>query len=409
MDKYRKIVYCLVVCVAVFALCAGCRNKSLNQSDVANDTTHTKIVPDDITAPGHDAPDNISPDTYAAVLDADIDSIRNAVIDPTFTPSDSIAENGFWKGIRAIDYVEMFDYSAVQINMETLDVSEESIEQEIGNFLYNFPDRKEITDRAVEDGDLVNIDFVGSINGVMLENLSTGGQGEEVVAGSPDYIDDFLMQIIGHNPGETINVYVTYPEDFGKDELNGKDAVFVTTINSIIEESAASLSDEFVMKKLSETYGWTTVAEMSESIAKAIRNKSIHDVVFEFLTTNVSVKALPRQLVDYQIQSMFIYYKNNAESMGMNLEEYTGKSPEELAYDNLPDINARAVYYLVNQAIAEDVGLSVSEADLKTYAAENIGSEGYLVMVEQYGLPFVKQAVLCQKVANYIIDKAEQI
>jgi trigger factor len=263
-------------------------------------------------------------------------------------------------------------------------------------------------DRAVEEGDLVNIDYVGSVNGFELENLSTEGMGTEVIAGSTDYIDDFLTQIIGHKPGDTFDISVTYPEEFGKEELNGKNAVFVTTVNSIIVESAAELNDDFVIKNLSEIYGWTTVDEMRENVTKGLLNKSIHDVVFEFLTTKVSVKSIPKKLVDYQVQSMFVYYQSNAESSGMTLEEYTRNTPSELAYNNLPDINAKAVYCLVTQAIAEDLGMSVSEDDLKTYAAENIGSDGYAAMLAQYGLPFVKQTVLCQKVAEYIVYNAGQ-
>lgn len=91
------------------------------------------------------------------------------------------------------------------------------------------------TSLTVEDGDTVNIDFVGSIDGVEFEGGSTEGTGTDLVIGSGSYIDDFEEQLIGAHPGDTVDVYVTFPEDYGDEELNGKEALFVVTINGIYE------------------------------------------------------------------------------------------------------------------------------------------------------------------------------
>jgi len=394
MKNCRKLSICIMVSVILLTALAGCSRKLPDQPDVTGD----------ISGQG-----GISDQGGIITQDPIDEAIKGVVIDRAFTLSDGIDENGFWEGVRALDHVELFDYTAVQINKEVIEVTEDSIEQEIDNFLYSFPDRYEITDRTVEEGDLVNIDCVGSIDGVELENLSTKGMGEDVIAGSDDFIDDFLMQIIGHYPGDVFNVEVTYPEDYGKDELNGKAAVFVTTINYIVVESAAELNDDFVMKNLSEIYGWTTVSEMVESIKINLRNSSVFNTVFQLFTTEVHIMSIPKQLMDYQIQYRFVEFQRDAENRGLTLEEYIGSDLDEVANNYYSDIRERAVYCLVNQAIAEDVGLSVSEADLKAYAAENFGSEDYYVIAAQFGLPYLKQAVLYQKVAEYIIDNAELI
>ena len=88
---------------------------------------------------------------------------------------------------------------------------------------------------TVQDGDSVNIDYVGSIDGVEFEGGSTGVTGTTLVIGSGYYIDDFEEQLIGSHPGDTVDVNVTFPEDYGKEELNGKDALFQVTINGIYE------------------------------------------------------------------------------------------------------------------------------------------------------------------------------
>ena len=98
------------------------------------------------------------------------------------------------------------------------------------------------TSLVVEDGDTVNIDYVGTVDGVEFSGGNTQGNGADLAIGSHTYIDDFEEQLIGHNVGETVEVIVTFPEDYGKEDLNGKEAVFETTINGIyktadIEES----------------------------------------------------------------------------------------------------------------------------------------------------------------------------
>ena len=91
---------------------------------------------------------------------------------------------------------------------------------------YDFATTAQVTDRAVEQGDMVNIDYVGSVDGVEFDGGSTGGAGTSVMAGATNYIDDFLTQIIGHMPGETIDVNVTFPEVYHSADLAGKEAVF---------------------------------------------------------------------------------------------------------------------------------------------------------------------------------------
>lgn len=94
------------------------------------------------------------------------------------------------------------------------------------------------TDTAltVEDGDTVNIDYVGSVDGVEFDGGNTNGAGTDLTIGSGRYIDDFEEQLIGAHPGDTVNVNVTFPEDYGNEELNGQDALFVVTVNGIYDK-----------------------------------------------------------------------------------------------------------------------------------------------------------------------------
>ena len=88
---------------------------------------------------------------------------------------------------------------------------------------------------TVEDGDTVNIDYVGSVDGVEFDGGNTQGMGTDLVIGSGSYIDDFEEQLIGAHPGDNVEVTVTFPEDYGNEELNGKEAVFDVTVNGIYQ------------------------------------------------------------------------------------------------------------------------------------------------------------------------------
>lgn len=87
----------------------------------------------------------------------------------------------------------------------------------------------------VKDGDTVNIDYVGKIDGTAFDGGSTDGNGTDLVIGSGTYIDNFEEQLIGAHPGDEVEVTVTFPDDYGVDDLNGKEAVFDVTVNGIYE------------------------------------------------------------------------------------------------------------------------------------------------------------------------------
>ena len=104
---------------------------------------------------------------------------------------------------------------------------------------------------TVEDGDTVNIDYVGSVDGVEFDGGNTQGMGTDLVIGSGSYIDDFEDQLIGAHPGDQVDVYVTFPEDYGVEELNGKDVEFTVTVNSISTLVYPELTDDIV-KEISD-------------------------------------------------------------------------------------------------------------------------------------------------------------
>jgi trigger factor len=326
-----------------------------------------------------------------------------------FNYSDGIDENGFWKDVKALDNVELCIYEGISIPNDIQDISDQEIQLNINDILAYFASVNHITDRAVKDGDTVNIDYVGSIDGVEFEMGSTNGLGTDVTIGVTKYINDFLEQLIGHTPGETFNVEVTFPNDYGREELNGKDAVFSVTINHIVETIVPELTDDFVKENLSQEYGWNTVKEMKDEIESDLRSSAIYYYVQQYIVENSTVKSIPDSILKYQQNSMIQYYKNYADAYGIDFNEFLSASMGVSNTDELiemfhDDNEKAAAFYLVTQAIAEDSGISVTNDDVAAYFKE-MGMDDTSELQKTYGMPYLKLITLNQKVMDYIEDK----
>ena len=340
------------------------------------------------------------------------DSTASEDIDKiAFSYSDSIEDNGFWTGIKAVDHIDMFTYSGLEIPSDVHQISDEDVQEEIDYLLETYTTTEEVTNRAIADGDTVNIDYVGSVDGIEFSGGSTDCEGAEVVAGSTDYIDDFLIQIIGHTPGETIDIEVTFPDDYDTTGLQGREAVFVTTINYIVETSIPELNDEFVETNFSESYGWTTVAEMTTGIQDNFLQYALEEYVMDYMQNEVTIVSIPDAMMDYQVNAMKAYYQSTADDYGVDLDtfltDYVGVSGmDELIESNEADNANNAVYSLVAQAVAEDAGIFVNDEDLDDFFIANTGSSDYSYYEEELGLPYLMQLTLQQKVVDFIIENA---
>ena len=329
----------------------------------------------------------------------------------TFSYSGGLDEYGFFEGIRALDYIEIFNYHEMIIPAEVHEVLNDNVQSEIDVILAAYPARAQITGRAVADGDTVNIDYVGSIDGIEFDGGSTGGMGTDVTIGVTSYIDDFLDQLIGHTPGETVYVEVTFPGDYHEETLQGKDALFVTVINYIVEEREAELTDEYVLQNLYAVYGWANIDEMREGIRSELQNYNIQQYLLDYFTSNVNIKSIPDKLLEYQENAMLNSYQEYAGYSGMELDEYISSNEGYAGVDELIEAYYEtnldsAACYLVVQAVAEDMGISISDGDLADYFYKFNGSSDYSSYEEYYGLPYLKQIVLYQKVLDYIIQNA---
>ena len=321
-----------------------------------------------------------------------------------FSFSEGIGENGYFTDLRALDYVTLPDYKAINVPASEVEPDESAVEDELSSILSSYETQKQITDRAVADGDTVNIDYVGSVDGVEFDGGSTGGAGTDVTIGVTSYIDDFLEQLIGHMPGETINVEVTFPDPYQNEDLAGKDALFVTTINYIVETEIPELTDEFVAEKLSADHGWNNVAEAREGVAAQLREQNLTNYVREWILKEAEISEVPESLINYERLTMLSYYDTQYAAYGMKLEDAISQqgmeSIDEFVESQKESIEAAAKTVLVLQAVAEDAGITADENEMRSFLAENMddSSEDTLnEVIEFYGAPYLTQAAINEK------------
>lgn len=327
----------------------------------------------------------------------------------TFNFSEGIDENGMWKDIVALDHVELLDYNNIEILQSDILIDDILVQTQIDNILSSYATANEVKDRAVVDGDTLNIDYVGTVDGVEFEGGSTQGAGTEVTVGQTQYVDDFIQQLVGHMPGETFDVNVTFPADYGQENLNGKDAVFKVTINFISESVTPTLDDAFVAENITANYGWKTVDEMKAGIRSDLEKNAIATAIDKAIVTSSAVSEIPESLIEYQKNAMVKYYEDAAASNNMTIEEYLSQmglsTIEELVLSESEANESAASYSLVIQAIAEDAKISVTKDDLAAFFKDNMGTEDYSSYEKQYGLPYLMQVTLRQKVIDFLQEK----
>ena len=306
--------------------------------------------------------------------------------------SKGLDDNGYFEGVRALDYVTLPEYKGVDVTKDMVEASAEDLQAQLDEVLAQYDSYVEVTDPTVliKDGDTVNIDYVGYIDGIEFDGGNTGGLGTDVTIGVTNYIDDFLEQLIGHAAGEKFDIEVTFPEDYGNEELNGKDATFSITVNHIHGDVIkAELSDD-----IAADYGFATadelVADIEEWLVASARFYFFTDLLEKAEVSEVPEAAL-NYIIDLDISNLEYY----ASMYGMSVEDYISTyysyaTQEEYIEANMETYTSDAGLYLAAQAIAEAENLTVTD--------EQIDEAGYTQYVEEMGKPYIKQYMLFQEI-----------
>ncbi len=310
-----------------------------------------------------------------------------------FTYSDGLDENGYWSGIKALDYVTLpEDYASISIARADVEPTAEEVQSQIDSVLSQNATTQEV-DRAAASGDTVNIDYAGTVDGVAF----TGGtySGYSLTLGSGTFIDGFEDQIVGHKPGETFDVTVTFPEGYSDSTdangntvvLSNKEAVFSVTLNSITEEVLPELTDAWVDATYGSTDDVHTVEDLRALYQKILYEDNLHTALMNYLMDHSTFKSIPQEISDYQVTQCLNYYYTMANYYGYDLDSFVqslmGYENADAMLSALADsIESYAKEALLYQAVAEASGIAPTQEQIDAYASytSNYGAN-YCTMV----------------------------
>ncbi len=327
------------------------------------------------------------------------------------TPSDDYSAcldaNGYINGASAGD-IDVIDYKNLVVPLSEVEFTDEQVDERINSIVESNKVLNSDESLVVADGDEVNIDYVGKIDGVEFDGGSA--EGYDLTIGSGSFIDGFEEQLIGEKIGTTVDINVTFPEDYSED-LAGKDAVFTVTLNGI--EQTPEFTDEFVAENLSE-YA-STAEEYRQYLKDTNYDSNLKTYIQNNLETNSSVirynkKYLKNLKSTIKYDDQLSYENTNAMyqsylgySLYESFDDYTGMSETE--YDKTLVDKAKDAYKnnLVYQAILEMEGASADADYYKSVLVAQGNDESYYdTLVEQYGEPYVLQMAIKEKAVELV-------
>lgn len=356
-----------------------------------------------------EALDNLLPEAYEKALgETKLDAVSRPELDIV-----SIDDNGVClkAAVWVKPEVEISEYKGLSVDREAVNVTEEDILKEIDLTRERNARMLTVEDRAAADGDTAVIDFEGFVDGVAFE----GGKGENysLRLGSGSFIPGFEDQVIGHKPGEEFDINVTFPEEYGAENLAGKAAVFKIKLHEIKVKELPELDDEFV-KDVSE---FNTVDEYKEDVKKhlterreAQEDNKVENALIKALLENTTVD-IPQCMIDNEIDGYVRDYEYRLRSQGGNLDmyfKYTGMTMEQLRENFKADAEKQVKTRLALGKVAKAEKLKALKKDLDA-EYKKIAS-GYNVDVEtvKTSIPAesISEDIVLRKAVDFIKENA---
>lgn len=292
------------------------------------------------------------------------------------------------------------NYTNQEYFLEEVSVSENEIDDFISeNILPDFGEFTETDHTVVSEYDVVSANFVGKLDGIAFDNGSA--ENVEITVGAGGYIPGFEDGFIGMSVGETKDVPVTFPEDYGNAELAGKDVVFTFTVNEILGTMVypEELTDAIVQEIFYDG-SCTTVAECRDMIREIMTENN----VWNFVTENYYITSIPEETVHQYYNAEMAAQEQNAAQYGMSVADLLpliGQTVEDLKQNALMNAGYTAILYSICDTIATENGISVSDEDIAAFAEESGYSvETLLSMLDE---KTVRDYLLQEKVLEYLL------
>ncbi|MBM6837534.1 trigger factor [Clostridium saudiense] len=269
--------------------------------------------------------------------------------------------------------VKLGEYKGLKVEKNSYEVTEEEVNKKLTEMQEKNARVESKEEGSVENGNIAVIDFKGFIDGEAFQ----GGEGTdyELEIGSGTFIGNFEEQLIGKNVNDNVEVNVTFPENYGREELNGKPAKFEVTIKGIKVKELPALDDEFA-KEVSE---FDTLADLKADITKKLEEtnnaraeREFEEAVILAATENASVE-IPAVMIEKEIDKMVQNLEQRLQYQGLTLEQYfqfTGSDAEKMREYMKENAERKVKTDLVLEAIEKAENIDATEEELRAKAEE---------------------------------------
>ncbi|MBO4835668.1 MAG: trigger factor [Lachnospiraceae bacterium] len=260
--------------------------------------------------------------------------------------------------------VTLGEYKGIEYTAPDLTVPDEEVEKELERVRELNSRRVPVDGRAAKEGDIVDIDFEGFVDGKDFQ----GGKAEGYILtlGSHSFIDTFEDQIAGHSVGDEFDVNVTFPEDYNAADLAGKPAVFKCKLNDIKSKELPEIDDEFASEvsefETLEEYKADIRSKFQKNKEDAAKNDAEREIIQKVV--DASEMDIPEAMVDMQAEQHARDFAMRMESQGIPMDQYlnlVGQTPEKFMEDIRPHALQTIKERLVLEAVAKAEGIEVTE------------------------------------------------
>lgn len=315
------------------------------------------------------------------------------------------------------EYVTLGNYKGIEYTKTVAEVTDEDIQNRLDSFTAGLAETTDVTDRAVEDGDIVNIDYVGTRDGEEFEGGSATGF--DLTIGSGSFIPGFETGLVGHNIGEEVSLDLTFPEDYKNEEMAGVEVNFKVTINSIQIKETPDLTDALVK----ENTEYDTISAYKDSIREELQETNetnaeqqaqsdIFNKVVESSTISGYDEAEVKKLVDEEFES-FKTTAQSYESYGYSYEDVlsmNGYDSEEALKEGITEYVKKYLdQKMVLYCIADKEGIKVTSEETDKKVEEYMDTYQVKTKEEVYdyfGDDYFEISILSEKIMAFLKENA---
>ncbi len=299
------------------------------------------------------------------------------------------------------------DYKGVTFTPLSTEVTDQDVEDRIQSLIAAYPEYQEV-ERAAQEGDVVNIDYVGKKDGVAFEGGT--GEGYDLTLGSGQFIDGFEDGLIGAVKGQELNLDLTFPEQYHSEELAGQAVVFEVKVNEVKEQVEPELNDAFIAEHTDsatvEEYRTAVREEMEQMALSNADNQKKSDVFLKVIDD--SEVTTPEESIQTTFEQQKSSYEQQAQMFGIDLDtlvSYYGMDLESFESELMELAKEICKQNAVVKAIAEAENITVEDSDREALA-EEFGYPDVDTMIENAGADNVDNYIQTEKVVQFIADNA---